>query len=657
MLPSDELNVLGTSDSNSSRKKVQEAASAPSAAEESINGDYPSTNTATGAWKTSTDKDVSSIDSANNDKLAPTRILYRGGRRLSSALSSLSSSMSTFRRACLDGEMGNSLDITEAIEGLLKFPDDTDNIVAAPTTMDSMTMLESLADNPSPHIATLRVKELLTTEISAVDKALWDGIPQFRRIDLGVGRLLGKGTFSDVFEVTAVVAKETPERNSLESAIDDLSRNIKSKCPFMGNNIDDLDKDVHPFYHAKPEDDDLDREVEALFGDFPSPLVAPLAFSEDKSSDGRRNSCRSEKKREVRPMTYQPHPQGDNDNQPHSAAPQSILQGDSRQSQNAIREPSESQIRTLRRRPTDLGGSVCLGDLRRPQTYQKQQEHQVVLAMKCLRPHNRSCHERFMIGIEDLIHETTMLASLDHINIIKIHGRAGDIANRIGDGFFILLDRLTETLDDRFVRWKNLLQRKKGPPSLAQVNTACYIADALSYLHSKSIIFRDLKPSNIGFDSTGTVKLFDFGFALSVADGDNDKPRLLHDRCGTPRYMAPENALDLGYSLPADVYSFGILLWEICALKKPFGSIKSAHEFNKAIFKKGVRPKLSTHWPECLSAIMISCWSESARERPNMQYVKTNLSAIARNASMRQQVNGGGNSLYKRLSMSRRNSD
>ena len=50
-------------------------------------------------------------------------------------------------------------------------------------------------------------------------------------------------------------------------------------------------------------------------------------------------------------------------------------------------------------------------------------------------------------------------------------------------------------------------------PSLSQILAAVSIADAISYLHSHRIIFRDLKPANIGFDNEGTLKLFDFGFA------------------------------------------------------------------------------------------------------------------------------------------------
>ena len=135
---------------------------------------------------------------------------------------------------------------------------------------------------------------------------------------------------------------------------------------------------------------------------------------------------------------------------------------------------------------------------------------------------------------------------------------------------------------------------------MSQVNAACSIANAMLYLHSKRIVFCDLKPANVGFDSTGVLKIFDFGFAICVDDSPrcqsmcNDEPwdykksSLLYDRCSTPSYMVPEVELELGHSLPSDVYTFGILLLEISALKKPFSGAKLPDEFHQMIFLKNV---------------------------------------------------------------------
>ena len=84
------------------------------------------------------------------------------------------------------------------------------------------------------------------------------------------------------------------------------------------------------------------------------------------------------------------------------------------------------------------------------------------------------------------------------------------------DGYFILLDRLTDSLDDRILRWKRSYTAR-SPPSLSQIKAACSNADAMIYLHDEMIVFRDLKPANVGFDSRGVLKLFDFAFARCTA--------------------------------------------------------------------------------------------------------------------------------------------
>lgn len=162
------------------------------------------------------------------------------------------------------------------------------------------------------------------------------------------------------------------------------------------------------------------------------------------------------------------------------------------------------------------------------------------LAMKCLRPQVRSNSHQFIIGAEDLVHETALLASLDHPNIIKIHGRASGKLSQtfvLNDGFFVLLDRLTDTLADRIQGWAHRTRHQmcRGPKA-EQLIVAKSIADAVSYLHSKRIVFRDLKPDNVGFDSSGTVKLFDFGFALGMPSKTEENPSgLILEKAGTPR--------------------------------------------------------------------------------------------------------------------------
>ncbi|KAL7524265.1 hypothetical protein ACHAXR_000499, partial [Thalassiosira sp. AJA248-18] len=100
----------------------------------------------------------------------------------------------------------------------------------------------------------------------------------------------------------------------------------------------------------------------------------------------------------------------------------------------------------------------------------------------------------------------------------------------------------------------------------------------------------------------------------------------LFDRCGTPRYMAPEVGLSSGYGLPADVHSFGILIWEMFALKKPFSSIKSSEVFDREVYLGGLRPAMKDCWPTTMKDLMSNCWSAPSTKRPTMPDVKSILS-------------------------------
>jgi len=137
-------------------------------------------------------------------------------------------------------------------------------------------------------------------------------------------------------------------------------------------------------------------------------------------------------------------------------------------------------------------------------------------------------------------------------------------------------------------------------------------------------MYRDLKPDNVGFDVRGDVKLFDFGLATEFRPEELEKGTYkLTGDAGTVRYMAPEVALCQPYTEKADVYSFGILLWQIIEMEKPFGKLND-HAIERKVVHLGYRPKIDPQWPSSIRRLLQDCFASSPR-RPTMDVASTVL--------------------------------
>lgn len=138
------------------------------------------------------------------------------------------------------------------------------------------------------------------------------------------------------------------------------------------------------------------------------------------------------------------------------------------------------------------------------------------------------------------------------------------------------------------------------------------------------IIYRDIKPDNIGFDVRNDVKLFDFGLAreLHLRNADSNGTYKLTGDTGSPRYMAPEVALGEPYNTTADVYSFSILVWQLLVMSTPFEHCTSLKQLHTKVYLNNERPSLAgkTHWPmEVIDELRVS-WSRDLQKRPSMQH-------------------------------------
>jgi serine/threonine protein kinase len=100
---------------------------------------------------------------------------------------------------------------------------------------------------------------------------------------------------------------------------------------------------------------------------------------------------------------------------------------------------------------------------------------------------------------------------------------------------------------------------------------------------------------------------------------------------GSRRYMAPEVAQDRHYNKSVDVYSFGMLLWEMCMLEKPFHGYTSKKHMTLVVLG-GERPPLDSfhcpYWPAKLQDLIKHCWCSNPHHRPTFSEVKTELAKI-----------------------------
>lgn len=251
--------------------------------------------------------------------------------------------------------------------------------------------------------------------------------------------------------------------------------------------------------------------------------------------------------------------------------------------------------------------------------------------------------KKLVVGAKDLVMEAHFLSALDHENIIKLRGWAaagiaGFAATGRADGFFLILDRLNFTLAKKISYWreesnirKGLIKGRSAEKSRLfqeRLKTSIDVASAVVYLHDRRILFRDLKPANVGFDFDGVLKIFDFGLAVEIPPHDDpDTLFKLAGNTGTSRYMAVEVIRKEPYNLSADVFSYSILLWEILALTKPYEGLVG-NQVKESVSLYGERPSVPRSWPVAIRRLLRRGWSESIANRPSMHEVHRTLDKV-----------------------------
>lgn len=231
--------------------------------------------------------------------------------------------------------------------------------------------------------------------------------------------------------------------------------------------------------------------------------------------------------------------------------------------------------------------------------------------------------------------EASILSRLEHPHIVKLLG-----SGRHPRRFLILelLDggSLSHSLGLRAGSNNRITKRKFT--YLETLQLARSLASALDYLHDKwqssiHVIHRDLKPDNIGFTADGKLKLFDFGLCACVrTHGDRRDQYRLTGNTGTLRYMAPEVALGRQYNCSVDVYSFGVIIWQVLRSKVPFRDM-GKKAYIQEVVVGGKRPPLDRRWPIGFSALLQRCWHEDKDARPSLSQVVTELDILIEEAT------------------------
>lgn len=223
--------------------------------------------------------------------------------------------------------------------------------------------------------------------------------------------------------------------------------------------------------------------------------------------------------------------------------------------------------------------------------------------------------------------EVMMLARLKHPNIVRFIG-----ACRKPMVWCIV----TEYAKGGSVRQFLTKRQNRSVPLKLAVKQALDVARGMEYVHALGLIHRDLKSDNLLISADKSIKIADFGVARIEVQTEGMTPET-----GTYRWMAPEMIQHRPYTQKVDVYSFGIVLWELITGMLPFQNM-TAVQAAFAVVNKGVRPTIPNDCLPVLGEIMVRCWDGNSDVRPPftevvkmLEHAETEIMTTVRKARFR----------------------
>lgn len=223
--------------------------------------------------------------------------------------------------------------------------------------------------------------------------------------------------------------------------------------------------------------------------------------------------------------------------------------------------------------------------------------------------------------------EAKALGRLDHANIVRVFN-----VDREDDVVYIAME---------FIEGDSLSNKMKERQFNADeiIEFGATAAEALDYAHQKGIIHRDVKPSNILFRSDGRLKITDYGIA-HIEDPLAQEETQAGEILGTPAYMSPEQVLSRPVDGRSDLFSLGIILYELATGLRPFRGEGLNAIFNSITGEEPLEVCEKTpDLPKALSDVIMRC----LRKSPDQRYANgRELAAALRGTMARHQADGAG---------------
>ncbi len=189
-----------------------------------------------------------------------------------------------------------------------------------------------------------------------------------------------------------------------------------------------------------------------------------------------------------------------------------------------------------------------------------------------------------------------------HPNVCRVY----DIGEVGGDHFLSM-----EYVDGEDLA--SLLKRIGRLPPDKALDLSRQLCAGLAAAHDRGILHRDLKPANVMVDGRGRARIMDFGLAVAAGDGATDG-----ETSGTPAYMAPEQFAGKGASVQSDLYSLGLVLYELSTGKRAFDAVTMAGYRRKHSEETATRPSaVLPDFDPALERVILRCIEKDASQRPS----------------------------------------